>query len=105
MVYVDDFKAPVGQKFMYYLIADTTEELRKMAHTLQLPFNCIVNSGKYNEHLYISAVKRNIAILNGAKKITSQELVNILKQRPNHPDNKWKEFLKMCKEQLNNITV
>lgn len=105
MVYVDDFKAPDGMKYMYHLIADTPQELREIARNMALPYNCIRNAGKYNEHLYISAVKRNIAISQGAKKITSQELVAILKARPDHPDNKWAEFIKKVKTHLNNTTV
>jgi hypothetical protein len=102
MVYVDDFKACEGQRFMYHLIADTAQELREAARNLGLSYNCIRNSGKYNEHLYISATKRNCAISQGAKAITSQEMVNILKQKPTHPERKWETFLELCKATLDN---
>jgi hypothetical protein len=101
MIYVDDFKACEGQKFMYHLIADTSQELREAARNLGLPYNCIRNSGKYNEHLYISAAKRNCAISQGAQPITSQEMVNILKQKPTHPERKWEAFIQLCRKQLN----
>lgn len=102
MVYVDDYKGVEGQKFMYHLIADTPEELRAAARNLALPYNCIRNTGKYNEHIYISLAKRNCAISQGAKPITSKELVNILKQRPNHPDRRWDVFREMIRSELQN---
>lgn len=90
MVYVDDFKAPLGQKFMCHMIADTTEELYAMADTIGVPRKYIQNFGKYNVHFDICISKKKLAIGAGALQITSRELVTILQARPGHPKNRQK---------------
>lgn len=88
MVYIDDAKIAYGQMFMFHMIADTTEELIKMADKIRVSRKHIQNKGKYNEHFDICLSKKKLALEAGAKQITSRELVTILKQRPGHPDNR-----------------
>jgi hypothetical protein len=88
MVYVDDFKAPLGQKLMCHMIADTTEELYAMVDKIKVPRKYIQNFGRYNVHFDICMAKRKLAVAAGAKEITSRELVRILQTRPGHPKNK-----------------
>jgi hypothetical protein len=87
MVYVDNAKIEYGQMFMFHMIADSTEELNKMADTIRVSRKHIQNKGKYNEHFDICLSKKKLALAAGAKEISSRELVAILKQRPGHPGN------------------
>jgi hypothetical protein len=73
-VYVDDMNAPFRSMVMCHMIADTTEELLQMAATIGVPVKWIQKQGTPHEHFDICLSKKRLAIQNGAKEITWEQL-------------------------------
>lgn len=74
MVYVDDMEAPYGRMVMCHMIADTTEELMRMADRIGVNRKWIQYPGTYKEHFDICKAMRRKAVEFGAKEITWREL-------------------------------
>jgi Protein of unknown function (DUF4031) len=84
-VWVDDmFKYPMGQfrrMKMSHLIADTDEELEKMARTIGLK-----KKWRHNDHYDVSLTMRAWAIAHGAKECTLRELaIMVANKRAGYP--------------------
>lgn len=73
-VYVDDGRWQLGRMLMCHMVADTTEELLRMADTIGLQRKWLQHAGSPKEHFDISLGKRGLAIANGAVPITRREL-------------------------------
>ena len=80
-VYVDDMEAPFGNMVMCHMIADTTEELLKMADRIGVQRKWIQYAGSYKEHFDIALTKRKLAIQYGAVQITYSELGKMVSMR------------------------
>lgn len=80
-VYVDDMKAKYGRMIMCHMLADTTDELLAMARKIGVNPKWIQEYGTYHEHFDIALSKRVLAVKNGAKEITSDELGDLLVAR------------------------
>lgn len=76
-VYVDGASNQFGCMIMCHMIADTTPELLAMAHKIGVREKWIQSKGTYREHFDICKSKRKLAIKNGARELTSMELVKI----------------------------
>lgn len=81
MVYVDQFNAPFGRMKMCHMIADTTDELLQMVDKIGVQRKWIQEAGTPREHFDICLSKRKLAVIHGAKEITSRELVEITSKR------------------------
>lgn len=77
MVYVDDAKNPFGRMLMSHMIADTEDELHKMAKRIGLQRKWYQPN---HSHYDVCQSKKKLAISYGAVEITSQELVSILRR-------------------------
>lgn len=80
-VYVDASKAPYRHMKMSHMIADSTEELLKMADIIGVNRKWLQCSGTYREHFDICLSKRKLAVENGAIEVTGKELVTRLRRR------------------------
>ncbi len=81
MVCVDDFKAHYRGMIMSHMIADTTEELIKMADKIGVSRKWIQDKGTQWEHFDICQSKKELAIKNGAKLIGMRDLATISANR------------------------
>lgn len=75
MVYVDNYRAPFSRMIMCHMIADTHEELLKMADKIGVRQQWIQKEGTWEEHFDICLAKRKLAVTHGALQITSRELI------------------------------
>lgn len=73
-VYVDNARIKFGRMKMCHMIADTTEELLKMATLIEINHKWIQNRCTYREHFDICLSKRQLAIESGAIPISQREL-------------------------------
>ncbi len=77
-VYVDDmYKYPMGQfgrMKMSHMIADTQEELLRMADTIGVQRKWIQKKGTIHEHFDIAMSARTKAVAAGAVEISMREL-------------------------------
>lgn len=85
MVYVDNMNAKYRGMVMCHMIADSTEELLKMADKIGVNRKWIQDKGEYREHFDICLSKKQKAIAAGAKEITMRELSKITLNRPGSP--------------------
>mgnify|MGYP001571766578 CR=1 FL=1 len=74
MVYVDNASSPYGRMLMSHMVADTSEELLRMATTIRLAHRWLQHAGTQKEHFDICRSKRLLAIKAGAIPITQREL-------------------------------
>lgn len=81
MVYVDTAKHPFGRMMMCHMMADTTEELLKMADIIGVQRKWIQKQGTVYEHFDIAKSKRDLAIAAGAKEVDSRELGLLIRKR------------------------
>jgi hypothetical protein len=72
-VYVDDMKAQFGRMKMCHMVADTSEELHKMADAIGVARKWCQYPGTYREHYDICLSKKALAVSKGAKEITWRE--------------------------------
>lgn len=80
-VYVDDAQNKFRNMVMCHMVADTTEELNRMALRLGLRLQYIQKPGTPEEHYDIAKSMRARALKMGAVEITSKELVNIIRRK------------------------
>ena len=65
---------------MSHLLADTSEELHRMAHTLGLA-RYIQHPGTAKEHLDVSDTKRAEALRLGAYEMSARELAEVIRRK------------------------
>jgi len=75
MVYVDDMREMYGRMFMCHMIADTSEELLRMADKIGLRRKWVQFPGSYREHFDICLTKKQLALEAGAIQLTRYQLV------------------------------
>lgn len=75
MVYVDNARHPFGRMLLSHMVADTTEELLEMATKIGVKHEHLQKAGTHEEHFDVCVSKRRKAIQNGAKAVTSRDLV------------------------------
>jgi hypothetical protein len=80
-VYVDDAFIPYGRMKMCHMIADTTEELLRMADRINVDRRHIQKQGTANEHFDVSKARRERAVYLGAKEISTRELVDRIRAK------------------------
>ena len=85
MVYVDNASLPYGRMLMSHMVADTSEELLRMADTIGVARRWLQHAGTPKEHFDICLSKRLLAIKAGAIQVTQRELgQRFLKLRRGH---------------------
>lgn len=84
-VYIDDmYLSPMGRygrMKMSHMIADTHDELMKMATHIGLAHKWLQKKGAADEHFDVSMEYRERAIKAGAVPVTMKELVGIIRKR------------------------
>lgn len=80
-VYVDDAFLPFRNMLVCHMIADTTDELMTMAHTIGVNTKWIQYPDTPREHFDIAKSKRAHAIANGAIAIGMRELACMCRRR------------------------
>lgn len=80
-VYVDPACHPYGRMVMCHMMADTTEELLAMADHIGVDRKWLQKAGTPQEHFDIAKVKRVLAVLAGAKEVTSRDLALMIQRR------------------------
>ncbi len=80
-VYVDDMEAGFGRMIMCHMIADSSEELLRMADSIGVQRKWIQKAGTPREHFDIAKSKRRLAVDRGAVEISMQELVRRIQKR------------------------
>jgi hypothetical protein len=81
MVIVDDMKAPFSRMVMCHMLADTTEELLEMADKIGVDRKWLQNPGAKREHFDICKSKRALAIANGAKEVTAEGVMDLMRRK------------------------
>lgn len=81
MVYIYDYNALFGRMKMCHMVADTTEELLKMADVIGVARKWIQYPGTYNEHFDICLSKKQLALFNGAQEISAREYAEFANRR------------------------
>lgn len=80
-VYVHSMKAKYRRMIMCHMIADTDEELHKMADMIGVDRKWHQCAGTYKSHYDICMSKRNLAIKADATEISQSELGKLLKRK------------------------
>lgn len=80
-VYVDNAQIPYRGMKMCHMVADTKEELIEMIKKIGVNEKYIQKENTVYEHFDICMSKRNKAIKNGAKKMTSRQLVIKIREK------------------------
>lgn len=81
MVIVDDMKAQFGRMVMCHMLADTTEELLEMADKIGVDRKWLQRPGQLGEHFDICKSKRELAIAAGAKEVTMQGVMDLMRRK------------------------
>lgn len=76
-VYIDNARIPFRGMLMSHMIADTLDELHAMAAKIGLQRSWFQDGVR--PHYDVALAKRAVALMFGAKSVTSRELVNILR--------------------------
>ncbi len=74
-VYVDNYNAEFRGMIMCHMMADTTEELLRMADLIGVQRKWIQKPGTKREHFDVCLSKRKLAIQCGAIEWTSRDMV------------------------------
>lgn len=80
-VYVDDMRAPFGRLIMCHMLADSDEELLRMADAIGVSRRWHQYPGTVKSHFDIALSKRALAVSAGAKEITTRETGLIMRRR------------------------
>lgn len=78
-VYVDDPIWTFGRMMMCHMVADTREELDRMADTIGVQRKWIQYPGTKREHYDICKSKRRLAVKAGAQEITWEQLGTLIR--------------------------
>jgi len=71
-VYVDPSVYPLGRMLMCHMLADTVEELHRMADTIGVDRRHF-----QGDHYDICKAKKQLAVKNGAVEVTQREMVRV----------------------------
>ncbi len=85
-VYVDNAAHRFGRMTMCHMMADSIDELLAMADLIGVRRKWLQKPGEPGEHFDICMSKRTLAVLAGAKEVTSRELVGIVRARRRSSD-------------------
>lgn len=84
-VYVDDmYRYRIGQygrMRMSHMVADTRDELLKMADRIGVNRKWIQNAGTPREHFDVSKSKRELAVRAGAEEVDIRQMAAIIRTR------------------------
>jgi len=80
-VYVDNMEAELGRMVMCHMIADTHNELLRMAARIGVQKRWIQEAGTHKEHFDICKSKRKLAVSYGAVEVDRKLLMNIISAR------------------------
>lgn len=80
-VYVDDMHAPFGGMVMCHMIADSREELDRMADQIGVARRWIQKAGTPHEHYDVCMSKRRLAVQFGAVQLRTREFVQKIRER------------------------
>lgn len=80
-VYVDNYNASFGRMVMCHMIADTRDELLRMADLIGVQRKWIQKPGTIWEHFDICLSKRRAAVEQGAIELTPKDLVRRMMAR------------------------
>ena len=80
-VYVDDYAAPYHGMLMHHMMADSTEELFRMADLIGLDRRHVQYRDHWKEHFDVCLSKRKAAIRAGAIEVGSRQLVRQMRER------------------------
>ena len=80
-VYVDDMNAPFRGMIMSHMLADSTEELLKMADTIGVQRKWIQYPNTHREHFDIALSKKHLAIEAGAIEVTWRQIAIMERRR------------------------
>lgn len=80
-VYVDDMQAGYGRMVMCHMLADTDDELHKMADSIGVARRWHQKNGTPHSHYDICKTKRAMAVKLGAIEIDRYKLVEIIKSK------------------------
>lgn len=80
-VYVDKEQIPYRGMLMCHMLADSTDELLRMADTIGVQRRWIQKRGTYREHFDICLSKRALALKAGAVEIERAQLSALLRAR------------------------
>lgn len=82
MVYIDDMFATLGRMKMCHMVADTDEELHKMAIAIGMRVEWWQSpANHFASHYDVSKQKRELAISLGAIPVTSRQCVALCKRK------------------------
>lgn len=83
-VYVDESQYRYGRMVMCHMMADTTDELLAMADAIGVQRRWLQHAGEPGEHFDVCMSKRAAAVQQGAREVTSRDLVKLVrsKRRP-----------------------
>lgn len=84
-MYVDQPRHVLGRMVMCHMLADTTAELLAMADAIGVRRRWLQSPGRADEHFDVCKAKRAMAIAQGAKDVTSRELVGVIRQKRQLP--------------------
>ena len=73
-VYVDDMRAQFGRMIMCHMVADSSDELHKMATRIGVARRWCQYPDTWKEHYDICLSKRRLAVAAGALEVTLTEL-------------------------------
>lgn len=75
-VYVDDMRAPFGRMIMCHMMADTEEELHRMAQSIGVAKKWFQGPPAHRHpHYDIAMSKRKLAVGFGALEVTGREMM------------------------------
>lgn len=80
-VYVDDMRADFSKMVMCHMVADSREELLRMADKIGVQRKWIQKPGTIYEHFDVCLSKRALALRNGAREISMHELAVIFRAK------------------------
>lgn len=80
-VYVDNAQIPYGRMKMSHMVADSTEELLRMADLIGLDRKHLQKPGTPYEHFDVSILYRARAVANGAREVIARDIVTKIREK------------------------
>lgn len=80
-VYIDRMEVPFGRMIMSHMVADTSDELHRMADVLGIDRKHCQCEGTWKEHYDICQSKKRIALNFGAIEVSTRTLLSKMKGR------------------------
>lgn len=80
-VYVDDPIHRYRSMLMCHMVADSSEELHRMARAIGVDARWIQSPGTPREHFDVCKSKRQSAVRHGAIEVSPREIVRVLRRK------------------------